>query len=69
MYVKVKGLDALVAHLKSKNISVLGGPVQLHWGPRMASAKDPEGVPVIFVEGEPDPALVARFSRDGAVTT
>ncbi len=50
LYVKVKGLDALVAHLKSKNISVLSGPRKLHWGPRMASVRDPEGVPVMFVE-------------------
>ena len=50
LYVKVKGLDALVEHLKSKNIPVLSGPLELHWGPRMASVKDPDGVPVMFVE-------------------
>ncbi len=50
LYVKVKGLDALVTHLKSKNIPVLSGPIELHWGPRMASVKDPDGVPVMFVE-------------------
>ena len=50
VYVKVKGLDALVTHLKSKNIPVLSGPLKLHWGPRLASVKDPEGVPVMFIE-------------------
>ena len=55
VYVKVKGLDALVTRLKSKGIPVLGGPVQLHWGPRMASVKDPEGVPVMFVEWPEEP--------------
>ena len=62
LYVRVRGLDALVAHLKSKDIAILGGPVQLHWGPRMVSAKDPEGVSVLFLEGEPDADLVARFA-------
>ena len=55
VYVKVKGLDALVTHLKSKNIPVLGGPLKLHWGPRMASVKDPEGMPVLFVEWAQEP--------------
>ena len=64
LYVNVRGLDALVAHLKSQGMSIIRGPVKLHWGPRMASAMDPEGVPVIFVEGEPDPDLVKKFSRD-----
>ncbi len=50
LYVKVKGLDALVAHLKSKKIPVLSGPLELHWGPRLAAVKDPDGVPVMFVE-------------------
>ena len=68
LYVKVKGLDALVAHLKSQNIEILGGPVKTHWGPRIASAKDPDGVPVLFVEGDSDPALVAQFVRKGAST-
>lgn len=66
IYVKVKGLDALVTHLKSKNIPILGGPVQAHWGPRLATVKDPDGVPVMFVEGNPDPTLVAQFSRETA---
>ena len=63
---KVKGLDALVTHLKSKNVPILGGPVKVHWGPQIVTVRDPEGVPVMFVEGNPDPALVARFSRDSA---
>ena len=62
--VKVKGLDALITCLKSKNIPILGGPVQVHWGPRIATVRDPDGVPVMFAEGKPDPTLVARFSRD-----
>jgi len=66
IYVKVKGLDALVTHLKSQNVSILGGPVKVHWGPQIVTVRDPEGVPVMFVEGNPDPALVARFSRDTA---
>ena len=64
--VKVEGLDALVTHLNSKNIPILGGPVRLHWGPRMVTVKDPEGVPVLFVEGNPDPTLVAQLSGDTA---
>ena len=66
IYVKVKGLDALVAHLKSKNVPILGGPVKVHWGPRIATIKDPEGVPVMLVEGNPDPALVVQFSQETA---
>ena len=66
IYVKVKGLDALVAHLKSKNVPIVSGPVQVHWGPNIVTVKDPEGVPVLFVEGNPDPALVAQFSRETA---
>lgn len=66
IYVKVKGLDALITHLKSKNVPILGGPVKVHWGPRIATVIDPEGVPVMFVEGNPDPALVAQFSRETA---
>ena len=69
IYLKVRGLDALLAYLKSENIPILGGPVQLHWGPRMATVKDPEGVPVMFVEGDPDPTLVAKFSRGDRRTT
>ena len=64
MYVQVRGLDALVAHLKGKNVAGLHGPVQLHWGPRLVTAHDPEGVPIMFVEGDPDSTLVARFSRE-----
>ena len=66
IYVKVKGLDALIAHLKSKNVPISGGPVKVHWGPHIATVIDPEGVPVMFVEGDPDPALVTRFSRETA---
>ena len=66
IYVKVKGLDALITHLKSKNVPILGGPVQVHWGPHIATVIDPEGVPVMFVEGNPDPALVAQFSGETA---
>lgn len=65
LYVQVRGLDALVAHLKDKGITILGGPVRLHWGPRMVSARDPEGMPVLFLEGEPDEDLVERFARNG----
>jgi len=61
IYVKVRGLDALVTNLKSRGIPVLSDPVKLHWGPRIATVKDPDGIPVLFVEGEPDPALVAKF--------
>ena len=66
LYVNVKGLDALVTHLQSKNVPILSGPVKVHWGPKIATVKDPEGAPVMFVEGNPDPALVARFSRETA---
>ena len=68
IYVKVKGLDALVTHLKSLNIPILSGPVKLHWGPRMATVKDPDGLPVLFIEGDPDPAHVAQFLQEGAST-
>ena len=61
LYVKVKGLDALVAHLKSQKIEILSGPVKVHWGPRIASVKDPDGVPVLFVEGDSDPALLSQY--------
>lgn len=64
MYVQVKGLDALVAHLKNMNSSEIHGPVKLHWGPRLATTKDPEGVPIMFVEGDPDASLVARYSQE-----
>jgi uncharacterized glyoxalase superfamily protein PhnB len=64
IYVQVKGLDALVAHLQSKNNSEIHGPVQLHWGPRLATTNDPEGVPVMFVEGDPNATLVARYSQE-----
>ena len=33
----------------------------------MVSVKDPEGVPVLFVEGEPDPVLVEKFSRETVI--
>lgn len=69
LYVQVRGLDALVAHLKNKRVAILGGPVQLHWGPRMVSAKDPEGVPVLFLEGEADAELVVRFATNGSDQT
>ena len=55
VYVKVKGLDALVTHLQGKNIAVLRHPARVHWGPRMASVEDPEGVPVMFVEWTEEP--------------
>ena len=67
LYVKVRGLDALIAHLKSQGMSIVSGPVQLHWGPKMVSVKDPEGVPVLFVEGEPDPVLVEKYSRETVI--
>lgn len=51
LYFRVQGLDALVDHLRRKGIKILGGPVKLHWGPRMASAESPDGFPVMFVEG------------------
>jgi catechol 2,3-dioxygenase-like lactoylglutathione lyase family enzyme len=60
IYATVRGLDALVANLKNRGVPILSQPVKLHWGPRVASAKDPDGVPILFVEGEPDPALVAK---------
>ena len=63
VYVQVKGLDALVALLKSEDVPELHGPVQLHWGPRLATTKDPEGVRVMFIEGDPDTTLVARYSQ------
>ena len=47
IYVQVKGLDALVTHLKSKNVPILGDPVKVHWGPRIATVRDPEGMPVL----------------------
>jgi catechol 2,3-dioxygenase-like lactoylglutathione lyase family enzyme len=61
IYVKVKGLDALITSLKIRDIPILSEPVKLHWGPRIATVMDPDGVPVLFVEGEPDPALVDQF--------
>ena len=64
MYVQVEGLDALAANLRSKHNLEIHGPVQLHWGPRMVAVQDPEGVPIMFVEGDPDSTLVTRFSRE-----
>ena len=64
IYVQVRGLDALVAHLEDQNVRGLHGPVQLHWGPRLVTAQDPDGVPILFVEGDPDSDLVARFSKE-----
>ena len=61
LYVSVRGLEALVEHLRLRGTTILAEPRDLHWGPRMAVAGDPDGVPVIFVEGDPDPALVAKY--------
>lgn len=63
-YVQVEGLEALVTHLKSKNIAEIHGPVQLHWGPRMVTVQDPDGVPIMFLEGAPDSTLVKRFAKE-----
>jgi len=63
LYVRVRGLDALVSHLRSNHAVEVHGPVQLHWGPRLATARDPDGTPLLFIEGEPDSALVERHAR------
>ena len=60
MYVQVRGLDALVSHRKSMNVTDLHGPVRLDWGPRLATARDTDEILLVFIEGEADSALVAR---------
>jgi catechol 2,3-dioxygenase-like lactoylglutathione lyase family enzyme len=50
LYLKVRGLDALTEALKAKGYEHLSGPVAMHWGPQVSAFRDPEGVPVMFVE-------------------
>lgn len=50
LFVKVKGLDALARTLKEKGCKILAGPMDAHWGPRLLTAQDPDGNPVVFIE-------------------
>lgn len=50
VYLRVTGLDALLERLKKEGVEILSGPVALHWGPRLVSVRDPDGIAVMLVE-------------------
>lgn len=53
IYLHVGDIDAVakrLAHLRHPNV----GPVkELHWGPRMLTLRDPDGIPVMLLESRP----------------
>jgi catechol 2,3-dioxygenase-like lactoylglutathione lyase family enzyme len=50
VYLKVKGLDAMVEDLRERGIEVISGPLDAHWGPRQATVRAPAGLYVLLLE-------------------
>lgn len=48
---KVNSLNEIVKKIKSKNIKILRGPIEVPSGERFIFIKDPNGVEIEFIEG------------------
>ena len=50
MYVYVEDLDATLARLSARGVSILRAPEDMTWGERIATVADPLGNPVALCQ-------------------
>ena len=53
MFVYADDVDALLADLRAKGVTVLSDPADMPWGERIASIADPDGNPVTLANERP----------------